>query len=116
MTKEERKLYMKLYREKHKEILAERVKKWQSQHPESIKDAGKKYRLKNYERLHKGVTERMKRTAYAPNHHKSWTSEEERFIISNHRIMTIYDIAIKLNRSENAVFIKLNRLRKANRI
>ena len=42
---------------------------------------------------------------------KRWNKEEERYLINNYKNMTYRDIAIYLNRSENSIKKKSDRLK-----
>lgn len=59
--------------------------------------------------------ERKKRskTSKRPNKPKSWTKEEESFIINNYNEMTLEQIIKALNRSQNSVERKIRRLIKS---
>ncbi len=129
MTKEEKKIYMKAWRENHKEEMKLYNRLWQENHKEEMELYMKKYNKKYYEKhkedkklynkmfrenhkdyVNKIQNDRINRTSFAEKHKSRWTSEEELYLKTNAPYKTAYEIALELGRSELAVSLKACRL------
>ncbi len=120
MAKEEKNLYNKIYRETHKEYFREYNRNYRKKKLREYFREYRKNRRKNneYVRLseNKRSYERLRKTSYALKHKQRWTVDEINYILRNHNSMTGQEMAIYLNRSEAAVFMCMNRLRKEHKI